>query len=97
VEVPYFYRGKVVGTSRHYDERLALALLKLCTAPRKSTMAIGDGAIHEPRLDALIERILAEPETDGETLFAADSANPSPSPDAGEMADLRGFDEDAAG
>ncbi|NVE95932.1 hypothetical protein [Altererythrobacter lutimaris] len=29
VEVPHFYRGELVGTSRKYDERLTLAMLKM--------------------------------------------------------------------
>ena len=29
VEVPHFYRGELVGTSRRYDERLTVALLAM--------------------------------------------------------------------
>ena len=58
VEVPHFYKGKRVGTSRRYDERLTLALLKLCVAPGASASRNGPAA-GEASLEALIARVEA--------------------------------------
>jgi hypothetical protein len=44
VEVPHYYNGELVGTSRRYDERLTLALL-----------AMRQGLVRKPRYDFLPE------------------------------------------
>ena len=96
VERPHFYRGKLLGTSRRYDERLSIALLKLCTSP--GVAVTGNGGPATPsggtRLDGLIARILADGE---QALSRVDSANVSPLPDSPKAADLRGFGGNARG
>ncbi|WP_305098437.1 hypothetical protein [Croceibacterium aestuarii] len=96
IEVPHYYKGELVGTSRRYDERLTVALLNMVGSAQ--TSGIGS---HQPaalrsgqRFAALIERIEAGGESaaaDAEARSFADSADLSPMPDQPEMADLCGF------
>ena len=101
VERPHYYRGKLLGTSRRYDERLSIALLKLCTSPGVVVAGNEDRATVSggTRLDGLIARILAEgdAEADGAALSRGESANLSPRSDARKTAELRGFGGDARG
>lgn len=97
VERPHYYRGKLLGTSRRYDERLSIALLKLCTMPgfvapgAQGAAAVSGGT----RLDGLIARILAEADggAHGIALSQADFANVSPPRNVLKPTDLRGFQE----
>lgn len=106
IEVPHYYKGEVVGTSRRYDERLTVALLKLTGNP--ATLAAGgDGAAARrqgERFTALLARVEAGgAEADGEPaganragsapagVFRANPADLSPADDAAPMAELRGF------
>ena len=64
VEVPHYYNGELIGTSRKYDERLTLALLALRRSfvppkPRDSNPA---AAFDAEELDALIARVEGGPE-----------------------------------
>lgn len=34
IEVPHYYKGELIGTSRRFDERLTVALLKLAGNPK---------------------------------------------------------------
>ena len=58
VEVPHYWQGELVGTSRRYDERLTALLLNsgaLGSAPRTQNSAEDEFAHHG--LDRLLERI----------------------------------------
>jgi hypothetical protein len=59
VEVPHYHQGKLVGTSRKYDERLTVALLAMRN--RLGAPLMGRyGALaeyHSERWDALLERV----------------------------------------
>ena len=65
VEVPHYYRGELVGTSRKFDERLTVALL----AMRHSFHAPQPYASHPSAMfapdhfGALVERVEAGPES----------------------------------
>ncbi|MGB7408345.1 MAG: hypothetical protein WA908_07550 [Pontixanthobacter sp.] len=64
VEVPHYYNGELIGTSRRYDERLTLALL----AARGNFASDRDATYHSASafrsddLAGLIERVGAGPE-----------------------------------
>lgn len=59
VEVPHFYNGELIGTSRRYDERLTLALLALrhdlVRRPRYASLP--ETAFETDDLAGLIERV----------------------------------------
>lgn len=69
VEVPHFYKGEVVGTSRRYDERLTVALLALRASGRGLAGAAAPDPLHpaaQYRPDdfgKLVERVAQGPET----------------------------------
>lgn len=68
VEVPHFYKGEVVGTSRKFDERLTVALLAMrdsFRAPRASVPAMSDPAAQYGAHDfrRLAERVERGPAT----------------------------------
>ncbi|MFC3101313.1 hypothetical protein [Altererythrobacter lauratis] len=66
VEVPHYYKGELVGTSRRFDERLTVALLAMRAGfapagpPYPSHPSAGYGAGDFGRL---VERVAAGPET----------------------------------
>lgn len=74
VEVPHFYKGEQVGTSRRFDERLTVALLALRASGRGPGQAAPPYASHPAALyqpDAfgrLVERVENGPETWDEEL-----------------------------
>ena len=58
-EVPHYYKGELVGTSRRYDERLLMFLLKQRNGAGRSTMG-RYGAAREhysEKWDALLDRV----------------------------------------
>ncbi|WP_284126443.1 hypothetical protein [Parerythrobacter aestuarii] len=64
VEVPHFYNGELVGTSRKYDERLTLALLatRRSFVPQRPYDSEPAAAFKADELGALIERVADGPE-----------------------------------
>ena len=98
-EVPHYYKGELIGTSRRYDERLTVAMLKLISGPNGLAVSppAGVAAQRGMRFEALLEDIasdgeravdLAEEEA-CEALSALDSADLSPASDARLMAEFR--------
>ncbi|MEL7319592.1 MAG: hypothetical protein AAFN04_13250, partial [Pseudomonadota bacterium] len=62
VEVPHYWQGELVGTSRRYDERLTALLLNsgaLGSAPR--TVNVAEGEFSHHGLDRLLDRIADGP------------------------------------
>ncbi|MEM8919222.1 MAG: hypothetical protein AAGE37_10210 [Pseudomonadota bacterium] len=59
VEVPHYYRGELVGTSRRYDERLTVALLAMRNRSGAPLMGRYGAAAeyYGERWDALLERV----------------------------------------
>ena len=102
-EVPHYYKGEVVGTSRRYDERLTVALLKLFST--SSALVVGglDPApeFNGRRLERLLARIEAEGaaarDTPGDQVFRADSPHVSPLSNDEIRAELRGFEPKGRG
>ncbi len=64
VEVPHFYKGELIGTSRRYDERLTVALLALRErlAPPRSGHHLA-GSYDASAFGRLVERVEDGPET----------------------------------
>jgi hypothetical protein len=101
IEVPHYYKGELIGTSRRFDERLTVALLKLAT-PAKVLVVGGDGPA-ALRQGERFAGLLARVEADGEQAvadagdaaggddFRANPTDLSPMSDAALMAQLRGF------
>lgn len=98
IEVPHYYKGELIGTSRRFDERLTVALLKLTGNPNMLVVG-GDRALalrEGERFAALLARVEAggeaaeeAPESAGPGVFGADPADLSPLSDAEIMAQLR--------
>ena len=98
-EVPHYFKGELIGTSRRYDERLTVALLKLSSGPSALAVGLPAGmAAHGGRrFDALLDAVASHGEEavdlaeeracDG--LSARDSANLSPASNAEKMAEFR--------
>lgn len=65
VEVPHFYRGELVGTSRRFDERLTIALLAMRAqfAPRRMPHWHGASQYGPADFGPLVERVERGPET----------------------------------
>ena len=65
VEVPHFYKGELVGTSRKYDERLTVALLAMRASFIPQARHPGDpAAFYRPDdFAALVERVACGPAT----------------------------------
>lgn len=59
VEVPHFYKGELIHTSRRYDERAAVALLALRArlAPEVHCWRAEEERIHPDDFDTLLARI----------------------------------------
>jgi hypothetical protein len=98
-EVRHFYKGQLIDTSRRYDERLTVALLKLMNGPQGLCVVSSPGLASRSgrRFEALLEAIAAvgeraidlREEEAGDLLCALDSADLSPAPDAEKMAEFR--------
>ena len=97
VEVPHYYKGELIGTSRRYDERLTLALLKLSSESK--VLVVGGPAnvaeCHGQRFLSLVASVEREGERaaadEPEAFSAADSTNLSPMSDNEILAELRRF------
>jgi hypothetical protein len=96
VEVPHYYKGEVVGTSRRYDERLTVALLAM--SRDGGVPVLGRHLLaaerHAPRFEALLGRIESEgdlAEIEPEEGLFADSAEMSPAAAAAFLEELQGF------
>ena len=66
VEVPHFYKGELVGTSRRYDERLTVALLAMRGkfAPAAPPYPSHPSAMYRAdEFGRLVERVASGPET----------------------------------
>lgn len=65
VEVPHFYKGELVGTSRRYDERLTVALLAMRDRFRPHTVPQWHASAHYDRehFAELVTRVEEGPET----------------------------------
>ncbi|MBX7539574.1 hypothetical protein [Qipengyuania sphaerica] len=72
VEVPHFYRGELVGTSRRYDERLTVALLAMRESFRRPPVhSAHPAAAYKPHdFGPLLERVETGPETWAEEIYA---------------------------
>lgn len=107
IEVPHYYKGELVGTSRRYDERLTVALLKLARNPH--VLVVGGHEAAAARKGQRFEELLARIEVDGENAVAepsdpapvgesgADSTDLSSWSDEELMAELRRFDASERG
>jgi hypothetical protein len=95
VEVPHFHKGELVGTSRHYDERLTIALLRMresfLRAPAPPTR---DASMYEPEdFRGLLARVARGPEAwedeadeaDDDAAWPADDAAPGEGESAGKV------------
>jgi len=101
VEVRQYYKGELIDTSRRYDERLTVALLKLISGP--SGLAVSPPPGVALRRGRRFEALLASIEADGElavdpaeedafdTIPGADFENLSPADETRILAELRGF------
>ncbi|APE27984.1 hypothetical protein [Aurantiacibacter gangjinensis] len=65
VEVPHFYRGELVGTSRRYDERLTVALLAMRESfrPRQHSRSHPSSDYAPDEFGNLLSRVETGPET----------------------------------
>ena len=66
VEVPHYYKGEIVGSTRRYDERLTVALLAMraSLSPPRPRYASDPEASYSPdAFNALVERVQTGPET----------------------------------
>lgn len=98
-EVIHFYKGQEIGTTRRYDERLTVALLKLMNGPQGLSVVSSPGmAARSGRLfEGLLEAIAADgedavdprEEEACDALFAADFPDLSPASNAQLMAQFR--------
>jgi hypothetical protein len=99
IEVPHYFKGELIGTSRRYDERLTVALLKLISGPNGLAVGPPPGVAAQRgiRFEALLEEIAvvgdaaldAAEEAAFDALFAADFEELSPASDAEIMAEFR--------
>jgi hypothetical protein len=99
IEVPHYYKGELVGTSRRYDERLTVALLKMISSGPMLLLhsEVPDAEAQGRRFETLLTAI----ESDGEAArdpqpveaFAADSADLSPWSDEEIIAGLHELEE----
>ena len=100
IKVPHYYKGELIGTSRRYDERLTVALLKMISS-EKVLLVSSDIPEAEAR-GRRLETLVAAVEADGElardphpTEFsAAHSTNLSPWSDERLMEELRALEDD---
>jgi hypothetical protein len=98
IKVPHYYKGELIGTSRRYDERLTVTLLKMISSA--PCLMVGSDApgmqARGRRFDALVARIEAEGER--ATGFPdADSSDLSPLSDDEIKEELRRFEKGQRG
>jgi hypothetical protein len=97
IEVPHYFKGELIGTSRRYDERLTVALLKMISSASYLTFASDYPGAEDRgrRMEALVAGIEADGEqaTDpaGAGAFSPDSHEVPPLSNAEILAELRGF------
>ena len=91
VEVPHYYKGELVGTSRRFDERLTVALLAMQGSFRpRAPFASHPAAEYEPDdFGTLVERVESGPETWHEERLLAYEADMEEGPED------EGWDDDA--
>ena len=72
VEVPHFYKGELIGTSRRYDERLTVALLAMQERFRGPLRYASHPAsmFEAQNFGPLLERVESGPETWRDEIFA---------------------------
>ena len=92
IEVPHYYKGELIGTSRRYDERLTVTLLKMISAAPCLMLGSDFPGMHERgrRFEALVDRIEAEGEL-APGFSGADSGDLSPLSDDEIMEELQKF------
>lgn len=98
-EVPHYFKGELIGTSRRYDERLTVALLKLFNSGDVLVLRGLDPAPEASgrRLETLIGRIEAEGEAARDTPEAASPRADFSLSDAELMAEFRRFGRERGG
>ena len=93
-EVPHYYKGELIGTSRRFDERLTVGLLRLLNS-NGLVIVGGEGEAHGRRLEGLLAAIEVQGETardqPGPVRSRADSLNLSPAVEAEIMAEFSRF------
>ena len=99
IEVAHFYKGQQIGTTRRYDERLTVALLKLMNGPQGLSVVSSPGMAGRSamRFEALLKAIAADGENAIDpreeeacgALSALDSTDLSAASDARIMAEFR--------
>lgn len=103
IEVPHYYKGELVGTSRRYDERLTVALLRMISSEKVLLVSsdVPEAEIRGRRFETLVAAIEAEGEAARDPhpteSFAADSPDLSPWSDEELMEELRGLEDDDEG
>ena len=77
IEVPHYYKGELIGTSRRYDERLTALLLKMISSAPVLVLGsdMPEMEVRGRRFDALLARIAADDEF----------ADEFPDPDFGDL------------
>jgi hypothetical protein len=94
IEVPHYYKGELIGTSRRYDERLTVGLLRLLNSGGVVIVG-GEGEAHGRRLERLLVTIEAQGEAardqPGPMRPLADPLNLSPMSEAEIMAEFGRF------
>jgi hypothetical protein len=96
IEVPHYYKGELIGTSRRYDERLTVTLLKMISSAK--CLLVGSEVPGASDRGSRFEAMVAAVESDGEDapnpvepgVSAADFRDVSSMSDARIMAELRG-------
>lgn len=98
IEVPHYYKGELIGTSRRYDERLTATLLKMISsAPCLMLGSDVPGAkARGRRFEGLVARIEAEGEL-ADDFSGTDSGDVSPLSDTEVMEELHTFKGDQGG
>jgi len=92
IEVPHYYKGELIGTSRRYDERLTVTLLKMISSDPCLMLDVDVPGMQARgrRFEALVARIEAEGEL-APGFSDADSDDLSPLSDLEIMKELRRF------
>ena len=97
VEVPHFYKGELVHTSRRYDERLTVALLAMQERFRgPQHYSSHPAAMFEPQeFGPLLERVESGPETWQDEIYARIEDNlPEEDEDEDEDEDFEDWEAD---
>ena len=92
IEVPHYYKGELIGTSRRYDERLTVTLLKMISSAPCLVLGSDIPGMRDRgrRFETLVARIEAEGER-APGFSAADSGDVSPLSDDEIMEELHRF------